>query len=230
MEGVFAFAKPPDELIQDIEAAEEAKSLKTVVAYIHLLSTDIVKSPTQNGGVDDWSEAAEAAFDALYRLVKGGGNTDENETEPPGNASSSFLILGSVFCGLKPWRDDEAIVEVGLGCIVAIASRAIKQETTTEAEANNHDDETYESDVDVDFVFELMRDFGGESTVQEQACLAIEGLALWKPSWKRRLRACHGIRGELLKARNERITNQRNKAYPVRAAKALGIELELENE
>ncbi len=192
--------KTPDDIAEDIEAAEEAKDIEKVVAYLALVSSN------EKGGEEDWAEAAEAALDSLYRLVKGGTSKDEGE---------SLEHLSAVFDCLNAWEEEEAIVEVGLGCLVAIATKATKTETT--------DGEVV---IPVEFVLDLMKDFGEESTIQEQACLAIEGLALWKKSWKEELATAEGIQEELAAAKNERITNERNKAYPVRAAKALGIELE----
>eukprot|EP00531_Pseudo-nitzschia_arenysensis_P011636 CAMPEP_0116128706 /NCGR_PEP_ID=MMETSP0329-20121206/7502_1 /TAXON_ID=697910 /ORGANISM="Pseudo-nitzschia arenysensis, Strain B593" /LENGTH=204 /DNA_ID=CAMNT_0003622861 /DNA_START=92 /DNA_END=706 /DNA_ORIENTATION=+ len=196
--------KTPDEIVEDIEAAEEAKDTEKVVAYLALVSSN------ENAGEEDWAEAAEAALDSLYRLVKGGdANTDE-----------SLFHLSAVFNCLNAWEEEEAIVEVGLGCLVALASKANKKE---ESSSENDDDEVA---IPVEFVLDLMKDFGDESTIQEQACLAIEGLALWNPTWKKELANAEGIKEELVAAKNERITNERNKKYPVQAAKALGIELE----
>jgi hypothetical protein len=166
--------KTPDEIVEDIEAAEEAKDVDRVVAFLGLASSN------EHSGEEDWAEAAEAALDALYRLVKGGavsGSDDE----------SLLFHLQAVFDALNAWEEVEAIVEVGLGCLVAIASKA---------DTKDEDDVA----IPVEFVLDLMKDFSGEQTIQEQSCLAIEGLA--------------------------RITNERNKAYPVRAAKALGIDFE----
>jgi hypothetical protein len=196
--------KTPDEIVEDIEAAEESKDVDRVVAYVSLSSS------SEHGGDEDWAEAAEAALDALYRLVKGGASkTDE-----------VIFNLQAVFDALDAWKEEEAIVEVGLGCLVAIASKAEK------ASGDEEDDDAVAFAIPVAFVLDLMKDFGDEATIQEQSCLAIEGLALWNTSWKDELAASEGIKEELLAARDERITNERNKAYPVRAAKALGIDLE----
>lgn len=194
--------KTPDEIVEDIEAAEEAKDVDRVVAFVGLASSN------EHGGEEDWAEVAEASLDALYRLVKGGSSKSEE----------SLFYLQAVFDALNAWEEEDAIVEVGLGCLVAIASKASKE---TEG-----DEEEEDVGIPVEFVLDLMKDFGDESTIQEQACLAMEGLALMKPSWKDELASAEGIREELKAAKEERITNERNKAYPVRAATALGIELE----
>lgn len=198
--------KNPDEIVEDIEAAEESKDVGRVVAFVGLASSN------EHGGEEDWAEVAEAALDALYRLIKGGAV-----------AGSSIDHLKAVFDALNAWEEEEAIVEVGLGCIVAIASKADNKEY---ASKDDDDDNKTMAEIPVEFVLDLMKDFGGESTIQEQACLAMEGLALWKDSWKDVLAGAEGVKDELLAAREERITNERNKAYPVRAAKALGIDLE----
>ena len=190
--------KTPDEIVEDIEAAEEAKDIAQVVAYIELVASN------ENAGEEDWAEAAEAALDAFYRLVKGGPTLDK-----------ALVYLKAVFDCLNAWEEEEAIVEVGLGCMVAICSKA-------DQSSQDEDD----IPIPVEFVLDLMKDFGDESTIQEQACLAIEGLALWSQSWKDELASAEGIREELTAAKNDRITNERNKKYPIQAAKALGIELE----
>ena len=84
--------------------------------------------------------------------------------------------------------------------------------------------------VEVQLVLDVMKEFTDESTIQEQACLAIEGLALWPHSSLKdelcQLNEDGIIQQELKACLEERITNERNKAYPVRAAKALGIDLD----
>jgi hypothetical protein len=212
--------KTPDEIVEDIEAAEESKDISRVVAFLGLASSN------EHGGEEDWAEVAEAALDALYRLVKGGAVAVDVAGTVDGDiavAGSSTDYLRAVFDALNAWEEEEAIVEVGLGCIVAIASKADPQESAS----NDKDgDAGIMAEISVEFVLDLMKDFGAEATIQEQACLAMEGLALWKDSWKNVLAGAEGVRDELLAARDERITNERNKSYPVRAAKALGIDLE----
>ena len=224
--------KTPDEIVEDIEAAEESKDISRVVAFLGLASSN------EHGGEEDWAEVAEAALDALYRLVKGGAvavdvdvaGTVDGDGDVAGDVAGDIAVAGSstdylraVFDALNAWEEEEAVVEVGLGCIVAIASKADPQESAS----NDKDgDAGIMAEISVEFVLDLMKDFGAEATIQEQACLAMEGLALWKDSWKNVLAGAEGVRDELLAARDERITNERNKSYPVRAAKALGIDLE----
>mmetsp|Transcript_17353 Transcript_17353/g.19328 ORF Transcript_17353/g.19328 Transcript_17353/m.19328 type:complete len:208 (-) Transcript_17353:65-688(-) len=194
----------PDEVVEGIEAAEEGGDVVKVVTFLDLTSSN------EYGGEEDWAEAAEAALDALYRLVKGGASV----------VSSSDNYLKAVFDSLNAWEEEDAIVEVGLGCIVSIASKADKESSKDGDDVNDTDE------IPVEFVLDLMKDFEDEQTIQEQSCLAMEGLALWKKRYKNVLAAAEGIKEELLAARDQRITNERNKAYPVRAAKALGIKLE----
>lgn len=188
--------KSPDDIVEDIESAEEEKKTETVVGFVTFLSSE------EKAGDEDWAEAAEASLDAFYRLTKGGASTDW------------MLALAAVVACLEAWKEEEAIVEVALGCIVAIASKA---------RAGDGGDETGTT-VSAKAVPETMRAFPDESTIQEQACLAIEGLALWKKTWKDELNDSEGIAEDLKAALEERITNERNKSYPVKAAKALGID------
>ena len=188
--------KTPDEILVAIDAAENAKDVGKIVNYI------CITSSVETGGDSDWAEAAETSLDALYRLVKAG-NSKPNQ---------SLKQLKCVFDALTAWQEEETIVEVGLGCIVAISSNAKK---------SNDDSDIA---VDVEFILELMKDFVDRSAIQEQACLAIEGLAQWRLSWKDALATAEGMKEELQEAHNFRIMNERNKSYPVRAAKTLGIE------
>ena len=177
-----------EEFEEQIETAEEAGDVSKLL--------EIISSCTEHGGDDDWTDVTESSLDAFYRLVKGGANAPET-------------CLGSIFSSLEAWKGEEAIVEVALGCIVAIASKNPNLKT---------------DGVNVSLLVELMKDFDGEATIQEQACLAIEALAKSSDVLKEKINAVDGIRGELSAAK-ERITNERNKAYPGRAAAALGIDL-----
>mmetsp|Transcript_22110 Transcript_22110/g.49421 ORF Transcript_22110/g.49421 Transcript_22110/m.49421 type:complete len:205 (+) Transcript_22110:331-945(+) len=191
--------KSPDDIVEDIESAEEEKKTETVVGFVTFLSSE------EKAGDEDWAEAAEAALDAFYRLTKGGASTDW------------MLAVAAVVACLEAWKEEEAIVEVALGCIVAIASKA------RASDGDGGGDETATT-ISAKAVLETMKAFPDESTIQEQACLAIEGLALWKKTWKDELNDSEGIAEELKAALEERITNERNKSYPVKAAKALGID------
>jgi hypothetical protein len=155
---------------------------------------ELIAHCAKHGGDDDWTEVAESSLDALYRLAKGGTNITSG--------------LGVVFSSLEAWEAEDAIVEVGLGCVVSLAK-------TAQAE---------EGSLDVGLIMSILQAFPDESTIQEQACLAIEGLALASDKLKGAILAIDGIQDELAAAKT-RITNERNKAYPGRAAKALGIEL-----
>jgi hypothetical protein len=185
-----------DEMEEQIEAAEEAANIPELLSIIGTCSV--------HTGEDDWDAPAEASLDAFYRLVKGG-------RMPPEDA------LMTIFASLKAWRKEEAIVEVALGCIVAICSK-ISIYVQQDAAADTT------STLDVNLVIEIMKSYKDESTIQEQACLAIEGLATSSDTLKKQLVAIEGIQQELTAAR-DLITNERNKKYPVQAASALGFEL-----
>ncbi|CAB9530708.1 expressed unknown protein [Seminavis robusta] len=141
---------------------------------------------------DDWADTTEASLDAVYRLAKSG------------KATSGMSVI---FAALDAWKGNEAIVEVALGCIVSLS----KSYSTEE-----------EKEVDVALLWSMMKPFPGESTIQEQACLAIEGLALASEKCKAALLKVDNVES-LLAAAKENITNERNKAYPGRAAEALGV-------
>jgi len=214
--------KTPDEVVEEIEATEEAGNIKKILELIDLTSSE------DHGGDDDWAEAAEASLDAFYRLIKaavGGGNNSGTSAAAAAGNTPVIIYLSKVFASLKAWKKEEAIVEVALGCIVAIASKATTN-TAEEEEKNS----TNMINVEVELVLDVMKEFTDESTIQEQACLAIEGLALWPHnSWKDEICQLNEdgvVQQELKACLEERITNERNKAYPVRAAKALGIDLD----
>ena len=105
----------------------------------------------------------------------------------------------------------EAIVEVCLGCIVYAAKSV---------------DETTIDHIDINLLVTIMQKYEEESTIQEQACLAIESMASSSTILKKKLLPpyCYTLKGELIAAK-DRITNERNKKYPGLAAVALGIEL-----
>ena len=170
-----------------IEAAEEAGNITDLLQIIEECT---------NASDEDHETDAEASLDSLYRLVKGGTAFPEE-------------TLGQIFASLKVWKEEEAIVEVALGCIVAIASK--KTELSAE-----------ECIVDVSLILDVMQSYEDESTIQEQACLAIEGLAKASIVLKKNLRGIEGINEELIAAK-ERITNERNKKYPGLAAAALEL-------
>jgi hypothetical protein len=176
-----------EEIEEQIEDAEEAGDTAKLLELISICA--------KHGGDEEWIEVAESSLDALYRLAKGG--------------TSITSGLGVVFSSLKAWQAEDAIVEVGLGCVVSLAKTAQEEE---------------EGSLDVGLIMSIIQAFPDESTIQEQACLAIEGLASTSDKLKGEILAIDGIKDELAAAK-ERITNERNKAYPGRAAKALGIEL-----
>ena len=178
-----------EEMEDQIENAEEAGDTAKLL--------ELITSCAEHGGDEEWTEVAESSLDALYRLAKGG--------------TTITSALGVIFSSLKAWKAEDAIVEVGLGCVVSLAKTAAAQEEES-------------SLLDVELIMSILQAFPDESTIQEQACLAIEGLALASDKLKGAILAIDSIKDELAAAK-ERITNERNKAYPGRAAKALGIEL-----
>eukprot|EP00536_Pseudo-nitzschia_multiseries_P006954 jgi/Psemu1/16517/gm1.16517_g len=208
--------KSQDEMIEEIEAAEADGDKDLILAH---LSTACSRECGEDEDEDEkyaWTEVTEEALDAFYRMVKSSSDTIEE--------SAALDQLNRMIAALTAYKEEEAIVEVALGCIVALSSKASKDDAAAAAATAGVDS----SAVAVGTVLEAMKEFSGEATIQEQACLAIEGLALWKDEWKEIFSGSEGISDELRGAKEERITNERNKAYPVRAATALGIELELE--
>mmetsp|Transcript_26486 Transcript_26486/g.56896 ORF Transcript_26486/g.56896 Transcript_26486/m.56896 type:complete len:198 (-) Transcript_26486:168-761(-) len=176
-----------------IEAAEETLDI------IKLLT--IIKTCNENGSQEDWDVPAEASLDAFYRVVKGG----DADLILPKSTRATF------FWSLKVWKEEEAIVEVALGCIAAIGAKGEEclEETVIAIDGN--------------LIVDIMKQYQDEAAIQEQACLAIKGLAE-RDEMKQRLRAVEGIAAEL-KAAEGRITNERNKKYAGQAAAALGLQL-----
>ena len=170
------------------EAIESAEESSDLVRLLQLIQTSA--SHTDD---DEWESPAEAALDAFYRLVKGG-------SSPPNNS------LSILWESLTSWIECEAIVEVCLGCIVAISQSSVE-----------------ETSIDTNLLVDIMQQYNDEGTIQEQACLAIEGLAKSSTVLREKLK-CEEVRGELVAAR-DRISNERNKKYPVSAAGALGLEV-----
>lgn len=190
-----------EKLEELIEAAEEASDIPKLLATISMCANRQCKKSTDDD--DDWEIPAEAAHDAFYRVVKGG---DAAKLELPMGTRVNLLR------SLDSWKDEEAIVEVALGCIAAVGSAS-----------EEGLDQTVPA-LDVRPIVGVMRAYESESAIQEQACLAIEGLAKLSVDLKERLLAVQGIEGEL-RAAGGRITNERNKKYVRQAADALGLKL-----
>lgn len=184
---------------ESIEAAEEAGDKGKLL--------DVLKICAEKADDDDeWQEPTEAALDAYYRLSKGGrANAADAATDDDDG------VLETILSCLKAYRAEESIVEVGLGCLVAFASSSSSAARSV-------------VDPNLSILVAAMRDFPDEATLQEQACLAVEALASASNVWKAKLAATAGVREELSAAR-ARITNERHKSYPARAAAALGIAL-----
>jgi hypothetical protein len=232
----------PDDAIESIEKAEEDDDLKTILDIINFISSDMGDpDDDDDDGNDDWVEATEASLDAFYRMIKSGikittTTTTDTDTDPntdtadTGAVVSYYTLLNPIFAILNGWRKEEAIVEVALGCIVAITTKMIdQQETEMEMEECINKVNIIDLIV-VKIMQQLYRD---ESTIQEQACLAIEGLVL-SPYYSMNVDLKDQlqyhideniIQKELKLARDERITNERNKSYPGRVANALQITL-----
>ena len=111
---------------------------------------------------------------------------------------------------MKEWREEEAVVEVALGCVAACG--AAKEASLDETAKH----------IDVDSIADAMNAYEGEAAIQEQACLAITSLAELSDDLKGRLKSSEGIGAELREAEG-RITNERNKKYAGRAMAALGL-------
>ena len=185
-----------EEYEDQIEEAEEAGNVSKIL--------EIVQVCTSKSGDDDWTDVTEGSLDALFRLAKGGNND-----------AISVSVVETIFKALQAWKDEEAIVEVALGCLVSVLS---KLEGIKDDDIPN---------LELALIWKLLEDFSDESTIQEQACLTVEGFALASSTWKQcLLDTCGGgdVTTTLTESR-ERITNERNKAYPGRAAKALGVDL-----
>merc|ERR1719162_1531862 len=87
-----------------------------------------------------------------------------------------ILFLNPIFGTLNGWRNEESIVEVALGCIVAITTKMIehKQEDMSEDDLQEMEEMfTKVSIIDL-IVVKIMKElYANEPTIQEQACLAI---------------------------------------------------------
>lgn len=181
------------ESISAEEAEEAIESAEETGDLNRLLS--IIETSTKYEAAEEWEAPTEAALDAFYRVAKGG------KSAP----SESLSILWK---NLTKWISCEAIAEVCLGCIV-YASKSV--------------DETTISDVDTTLIITVMQKYEEEGTIQEQACLAIESMAVSSASLNGKLK-CDEVKEELIAAK-DRISNERNKKYPGLAAVALGMEL-----
>ena len=216
-----------EEAEERIEAAEEAGDLPGVLA--------LASECSGHGGDEDWACAAEAALDALYRLTKGGsagragtgagsggdgggGDGGGGDGGTTGTADPKVPLRTALAC-LEAWGEEEAIVEVALGCVAVLVPTYPEDE----------EDEDFATSA-ASLVVGAMRNFPDEGTLQEQACLAAEAMAMATAgrSDRRMGRALvrAGIGTELeAAATGGRITNERNRTYPGRAAAALGIRL-----
>ena len=177
-----------------IEAAEEAGDLNSLLSIIET-TAKYGGDPDESEEAEEWETPTESALDAFYRLTKGG------DAAP----STSLSILWNV---LDSWKSSEAIIEVCLGCIV-YASKAV--------------DDNSVKNIDTKLIITIMQQYKDEGTIQEQACLAIESMALSSQILKEKL-SCDEVKEELIAAK-DRINNERNKKYPGLAAAALNLEL-----
>ena len=214
-----------EEAEERIEAAEEAGDLPGILA--------LASECSGHGGDEDWTCAAEAALDALYRLTKGGsagragtgagsGGDDGGGDGGGGDGGTTGTVdprvpLRTALACLEAWGEEEAIVEVALGCVAVLVP-------TYPEDMEDEDFATWAAKL----VVGAMRNFPDEGTLQEQACLAAQAMATSGRSDRRMGRALvrAGIGTELeAAATGGRITNERNRTYPGRAAAALGIRL-----
>jgi hypothetical protein len=144
---------------------------------------------------DDAEDLAEAATDALLRLSA---SVDKEKLGEAGACEAVIRIMEK-FC------EEAAIVEVSLGCV-----RLLCAANANQARMGNV----------ADLIVRAMQIHSeGEATLQEQACLAVEALAHGNKENAHKLMEA-GVEKELTSAKS-RITNERNKTYPDRAAAAL---------
>ena len=226
----------PNDPDQAIEDAEEKGDIETIVGIINFTTEEAAAAATTTAGDDEdnheWTEATEAALDAFYRMVKSGILVTEVAT----TTTTYCVYFDSIFLALDAWQHEEAIAEVGLGCIVALCNDMKKKEDDVDGTSTSLDELTErinKVDIVALIVTKIMPLFATEGTIQEQACLALEGLVT-APYGKmnRELQATFQyhidnglLQEQLLLARDERITNERNKSYPGRVATALDISI-----
>ena len=227
----------PNDPDQAIEDAEEKGDIETIVGIINFTTEEAAAAATTTAGDDEdnheWTEATEAALDAFYRMVKSGILVTEVATT---TTTTYCVYFDSIFLALDAWQHEEAIAEVGLGCIVALCNDMKKKEDDVDGISTSLDELTErinKVDIVALIVTKIMPLFATEGTIQEQACLALEGLVT-APYGKmnRELQATFQyhidnglLQEQLLLARDERITNERNKSYPGRVATALDISI-----
>ena len=231
----------PNDPDQAIEDAEEKGDIETIVGIINFTTEEAAAATTTTAGDDEdkdedkdhheWTEATEAALDAFYRMVKSGILVTEVAT-----TTTYCVYFDSIFLALDAWQHEEAIAEVGLGCIVALCNDMKKKEDDVDGTSTSLDELTErinKVDIVALIVTKIMPLFATEGTIQEQACLALEGLVT-APYGKmnRELQATFQyhidnglLQEQLLLARDERITNERNKSYPGRVTTALDISI-----
>ena len=228
----------PNDPDQAIEDAEEKGDIETIVGIINFTTEEAAAAATTTAGDDEdnheWTEATEAALDAFYRMVKSGILVTEVATTT--TTTTYCVYFDSIFLALDAWQHEEAIAEVGLGCIVALCNDMKKKEDDVDGISTSLDELTErinKVDIVALIVTKIMPLFATEGTIQEQACLALEGLVT-APYGKmnRELQATFQyhidnglLQEQLLLARDERITNERNKSYPGRVATALDISI-----
>lgn len=178
-----------------IENAEEAGDLNSILSIIEI-SAKYGGDPDESEEAEEWETPTENALDAFYRLTKGG-----DTTAPPTSLPTLWDVLNN-------WKSSDAIVEVCLGCVVYASKSA---------------DDVSINNIDTKLIITIMQQYNDEGTIQEQACLAIESMALSSTFIKEKL-ACDEVKEQLIAAK-DRISNERNKKYPGLAAKALNLEL-----
>ena len=111
---------------------------------------------------------------------------------------------------LRNFMEEPSVVEVALGVIRKLATECPQNQARFAKPKSSC----------ASLVVQAMREHcDGEATLQEQACLAAEALALNSEANASQLAAV-GIR-EMLVAAEEQITNERNKTYPARALTAI---------
>lgn len=202
-----------DALTELLETAESAEGFADVVAVmVHACSGSCEDGQTVGEAAGDGEKDAACMSTTPYHSVycilsvmfRMASSAESRVTFGENGACEAVLSL------LQTFMEEPSIVEVALGVIRKLATEC------PENQARFAKPETSCASL----VVQSMREHSdGEATLQEQACLAAEALALNSEANASQLSAV-GIR-EMLVAAEKQITNERNKTYPARALAAI---------
>ena len=168
-------------------------------------------STDDNDNDDDHDAIIEATLDAYYRLTKALSSTGRGILIDDSNTNAIQML---VRC-LRGFKKHEAIVEVGLGCII----------NTCYLSPISKDDIDLSREAAI-FLVDIMKLYPllNEICIQKQLCLAIVALStadkVFQESFIR-----EGGKKELIKQFHHQNDNERNKSHIIQAAEALGIRL-----